>query len=76
MAERVRTQAQLERSQQDFVRAQSLHEEQLISRASFEQAQADHKAAIAAEQASKARRTHAQAQWKQASDLTGCFCTT
>ena len=66
-AELVRAQAQLERSQQDFVRAQSLHEEQLISRASFEQAQADHKAAVATEQASGARRTHAQAQWKQSS---------
>ena len=66
-AELLRAQAQLDRSQQDFIRAQSLHEEQLISRASFEQAQADHKATVATVQASDARRAHAQAQWKQAS---------
>ncbi|MBI4443680.1 MAG: biotin/lipoyl-binding protein, partial [Acidobacteria bacterium] len=41
-AARARAQAQLERAEQDFRRAQSLQEEQLISRSAFEQAQAEY----------------------------------
>lgn len=65
-AELLRAQAQLERSQQDFSRAQFLHEEQLISRASFEQAQADYKVAVATVRAAEARNAQAQAQLRQA----------
>ena len=61
-----RTRAVLERSQADFERARSLHEEQLISRASFEQARADHAIAVAGVEEAAARHAQARAQLNQA----------
>jgi HlyD family secretion protein len=61
-----RVRAQLDRAQADFERARSLHEEQLISRASFEQTQAEHAVAVAAVEEAEARRAQAQAQLNQA----------
>lgn len=61
-----RVRAQLERSEQDFERAQMLQEEQLISRAAFEQAKADHAVAVAAVEEAKARQAQAHAQLQQA----------
>ena len=60
-----RAQAQLTRARQDFRRAQSLQEEQLISRAAFEQAQAEHNVAVAAVEEADARRAQADAQLRQ-----------
>ena len=62
----VRVRAQLERSHQDFLRARSLEEEQLISRASFEQAKADYDVAVATVEEAEARNAQAQAQLQQA----------
>jgi len=61
-----RVRAQLERSERDFERTRMLHEEQLISRAAFEQAQADHAVALAAVEEAEARNAQAQAQLNQA----------
>jgi len=61
-----RVRAQLERSEQDFERARTLHEEQLISRAAFEQSQADHTVAVAAVEEAEARDAQAHAQLNQA----------
>jgi HlyD family secretion protein len=65
-ASRARVRAQLERSQADFERARLLHEEQLISRASFEQTQAEHTVAVAAVEEAEARHAQAGAQLNQA----------
>jgi len=61
-----RVRAQLDRSQADFERARLLHEEQLISRASFEQTQAEHTVAVAAVEEAEARHAQARAQLNQA----------
>lgn len=60
-----RARAQLERAQRDFERAQSLQEEQLISRANFEQVQSEHAVAVAAVEEAEARSAQAQAQLNQ-----------
>ena len=60
-----RVRAQLERAKRDFERARSLHEEQLISRAAFEQAQSDHTVAVAAVEEAAARLAQAHAQLNQ-----------
>ncbi|OFV97466.1 MAG: hypothetical protein A3F68_07540 [Acidobacteria bacterium RIFCSPLOWO2_12_FULL_54_10] len=62
----VRVRALYERAQQDFSRATALSEEQLISRASFEQARADHDVAKASVAEAEARFAQAQAQLQQA----------
>jgi HlyD family secretion protein len=61
-----RVRAQLERSERDFERTRALHEEQLISRAAFEQTQADHEVALAGVEEAEARAAQAQAQLVQA----------
>jgi len=61
-----RVRAQLGRSERDLERARSLHEEQLISRAAFEQAQSDHAVAVAAVEEAEARHAQALAQLNQA----------
>lgn len=60
-----RARTQWEHAQQDFARAQALHEEQLISRSNFEQTQAEYNVAVAAVEEAEARAAQAQAQLLQ-----------